>query len=105
MHLAKARLEECLFQQVLVERDGELIGLIEGSDQLTRKRDEKDQVTDFFMSPIRREVSSFKSQDPLIEANLGTVDESRQTKISGLLSQGERDQLVQLITKYNDHFA
>ena len=57
------------------------------------------------MPPIRREVLSFEAQDPLIEVSLGTVDELRQTKISGLLSQGERDQLVQLITRYKDYFS
>ena len=57
------------------------------------------------MSPIKREIPSFKAQDPLIEVNLGTINESRMTNINGLLSQGERDQLIQLITRYKDCFA
>ena len=105
LHSTKARLEECLFQQELAERDEEVIGLTEGNDQLIRKGDEKDQVTDLAIPPISWEVSSFEAQDPLIEVNLGKIDESRQTKINGLLSQGELDQLVQLITRYKDCFA
>ena len=50
------------------------------------------------MPSIKKKAPSFEAQDPLIEVNLGTIDKLRQIKISGLLSQGERDQLVQLIT-------
>ena len=57
------------------------------------------------MSPVKREIPSFEAQDPLVDVNLGIVDESRLTKISGLLNQGKRDQLVQLIIKYKDCFA
>ena len=46
------------------------------------------------MPSIKKEAPSFETQDSLIEVNLGTIDKPRQTKISGLLSQGERDQLV-----------
>ena len=49
----------------------------------------EDQVADVFVSPIKREIPSFEAQDPLIEVNLGTLNELRMTKISGLLSQGE----------------
>ena len=47
---------------------------------------EKDQVIDLVRSPIKREGPSFEAQDLLMDVNLGTVDEPRQTKISGLLS-------------------
>ena len=65
----------------------------------------EDQAADVFVSPIKREIPSFEAQDPLIEVNLRTLNELRMTKISGLLSQGERDQLIQLITKYKDCFT
>lgn len=91
LHSAEARLEESLFQEELAEKDDEAIG------------EEKDQ--ELYVSPIKREVPSFEAQDPLIEVNLGTTNEPRVTKISGLLSQGERDQLIQLITRYKDCFA
>ena len=57
------------------------------------------------VSPIKREIPSFQAQDPPIEVNLGTIDEPRMTKSSGLLNHGERDQLIQLITSYKDCFA
>ena len=79
LHSAKARLEECLFQQELAVKDEELVGVRESNDQLIRKGNEKDQVVDLVMLPIKREVPSFEAQDPLIEVSLGTVDESRQT--------------------------
>ena len=82
LHSAEARLEEFLFQQELAKKDEKFI----------EKR--KNQAADLFVSPIKSKIPSFKAQDPLIEVNLGTVDEPRMTKISGLLSQGERDQLV-----------
>ena len=77
LHSVEARLEEFLFQQELTEKD----------DKVIEKKE--NQVADLCMSPIKREIPSFEAQDPLIEVNLGTIDESRMTKISGLLSQSE----------------
>ena len=94
LHLAEARLEKCLFEQELAKMDKDLISLIKDNDKLIGKGDGKYQVTNLVVPSIRREVLNFEAQDPLIEVNLGTVDESRQTKISGLLSRGECDQLV-----------
>ena len=48
---------------------------------------------------------SFEAQDPLVEVNLRTDEEPRITKISGLLPEKSRDQLVQLIRRYWDCFA
>ena len=48
---------------------------------------------------------NFRSQDPLVEVNLGTEEEPRITKVSGLLPKGSRDQLVLLIRRYWDCFA
>ena len=59
---------------------------MDGNYQLAGKGDGKDQVIDLVMPPIKREVSSFEAQDPLIKVNLRTVDEPRQTKINSLLS-------------------
>ena len=74
LHSAEARLEESLFQQELAEKDDEVI------------EKEENQAINLCVSPIKREAPSFEAQDPLIEVNLGTVDEPRMTKISGLLS-------------------
>ena len=94
LHSAKVRLKEFLFQQELAEKD----------NQVMKKG--QDQATNLFMSPIKREIPSFEAQNPLIEVNLGTVNKLRMTKISALLSQGERDQLVQLITmKFLDYLG
>ena len=62
------------------------MGLMDGNYQLAGKGDGKDQVIDLVMPSIKREVSSFEAQDPLIKVNLRTVDEPRQTKINSLLS-------------------
>lgn len=48
---------------------------------------------------------SFEAQDPLEEVNLGTNDEPRMTKVSGLLAEKDKSYLVELITKYMDCFA
>ena len=48
---------------------------------------------------------NFEAQDPLVEVNLGTEKEPRITKISELLSEESRDQLVQHIRRYQDYFA
>ena len=62
-----------------------MVESIEGNDKLIGRGDKKDQVVDLFMPPIRKETPSFEAQDLLIEVNLRTDDEPRQTKISGLL--------------------
>ena len=60
--------------------------LIGDDEQLTGRKDKEDQVIDLIMSPIKREIPSFETQDPLVEVNLGTIDEPRLTKVSGFLS-------------------
>ena len=45
-------------------------------------------------SAIAEKKLSFKSQDPLVEVNLGTDEEPRMTKVSGLRLEESRDQLV-----------
>ena len=49
--------------------------------------------------------SNFEPQNPLVGVNLGTDKEPKVIKISGLLPKGSRDQLVQLIRRYQDCFA
>ena len=48
-------------------------------------------------SPIKRHAPSFKAQDPLIEANLGTKVEPRMMKVSGLLAKEDRNRLVKMV--------
>ena len=49
---------------------------------------------------MEEKESNFEAKDPLVEVNLGTEEEPRMTKISGLLLEESQDQLVQLIKKY-----
>ena len=114
LYLAEARIEECLLQQELVEKDENKCETMEDEDKCetmedenwgARKQNKEDANTKLFMSLIKIEAPSFEAQDPLIEVNLRTAEEPRQTKISGLLSQGNRDQLIQLITKYKNCFT
>ena len=49
LHSTEARLEEFLFQQELVEKDDEVI------------EKEENQAADLCISPIKREIPSFKA--------------------------------------------
>lgn len=48
-------------------------------------------------SPIQKKRSTFETYNPLIEDNLGSLQEPKITKVSGLITEKERDQLVELI--------
>ena len=54
---------------------------------------------------MAKKKANFEAQDLLVEVNLGTNEEPRMTKINDLLPEKGRDQLVQLIKRYQDCFA
>lgn len=57
------------------------------------------------MEPIQRRAPTFEAQDPLGKVNIGKESEPRMTKISGVLSMQQRNQVVELIEEYRDCFA
>ena len=72
-------------------------------DQVEEVNDEEQDMKNEEM--MEEKKSNFKDEDPLVEINLGTEEESRMTKVSGLLPDESQDQLVQLIKKYRDCFT
>ena len=74
------------------QREDEDIKSIE--DKEIKKQEKLEALKDHVMSPIKKETHSFEAEDPLIEVNLGIANEPRLTKVSGLLDESNRDQLV-----------
>ena len=60
-------------------------------DQMSQMKEEELEST------IRWQEPSFEAQDPLIKVNLGTEEESRTIKVSGLLTKEDRNRLVDLV--------
>jgi len=54
--------------------------------------------------PIKRKSPSFEALDALEEVKLGSGDEPRTTKTSGLLAEKDKNWLIELITKYKTIF-
>jgi len=54
---------------------------------------------------IKKLIPPLKAWDPLLEVNLGSADDTRLTKISGLLSKEERATLLPLITQNKNFFS
>lgn len=52
--------------------------------------------------PIKRKSPSFEAQDSSEEVNLGTNDNPIKTKVSGLLVGNDKNQVIELITRYID---
>ena len=69
------------------------------------KKDQAKEVNDEDQGIANEEVMTkkrlnFEAQDPLMEVNLRTEEEPRMKKISSLLPEESRDQLLQLIRRY-----
>lgn len=56
-------------------------------------------------SSIQMKLPTFEAQYSFVDLNLGTLEKLRMTKVNGLLTRIERDQLVRLIKRYKDCFA
>ena len=93
MFVAESRIEESISKMQLAERDR--------SKEVANEGKQDHEKVELF----KGKKSDFEAQDPLLEVNLGTSEEPRVTKISGLLPEEDRDQLIQLIKKYMDYFA
>ena len=67
-------------------------------DQVQEVNDEEQEMKDEEI--MEEKKPNFEAQDPLLEVNIKIEEEPRLTKVSGLLPEESRDQLVQLIKKY-----
>ena len=66
-------------------------------DQVKEVNDEEQGLNSEEIMEVKK--SNFEAQDPLVEVNLGTEGELRMTKVSDLLPEDNRDQVLQLIKK------
>ena len=83
----------------------DICGAVVIYEEESNEEDEEIQIEDLEQTPPKMEDDKPQVHDPMEEVNLDTVEESRITYISSLLSINLKERIISLLQEFKDCFS